>query len=161
MTESKIDIRNGSLFPWHFQFIAGLILLAGIALVIGKPAVGSVLVIAAGFILTAATGTEIDATKKRYREYTSFYFIIKSGKWKMYNGVEKIFINGSKVTSQTYTARTTHSSTFVNEEFNGYLKLTDGTKVHLITSRKKEKLAVTLGKAASFLNCPLQDNTVA
>ena len=160
MTESKIDIRSGSLFPWHFQLIAVLILIAGVTLILEKPMMGSILVVASGFILSAAPGTEIDKSKNRYREYTSFYFFMKGGKWKNFSGAEKIFINKAKSSSQTYTAHTNHSSTFINEEFNGYLKLNDGTKIHLMSSRKKEKLVASLTQAASFLNCPLQDNTL-
>lgn len=160
MTNSKIDIRNGSLFPWHFQFIAGLILLAGALLIFEKPGIGLILLVAAGFILSAASGTEIDKLGNRYREYTSFYFLIRGGKWKAFNGAEKIFINSSQNSSQMYTAHTSHSSTFVNQEFNGYLKLNDGTKILLISSRKKEKLTTMLNQAASFLKIPLQDNTI-
>ena len=161
MTEFKLDIRNETLFPWHFQFIAALILITGVALLAsGRPMVGSILLIASGFILTAASGTEIDKSKNRYREYSSFYFIIKSGKWKSFNGAEKIFINKAKSSTQMHTARTNHSATFFKEEYNGYLKLTDGTKIHLSSNRKKERLAAKLNQAASFLNCPLQDNTL-
>lgn len=160
MTESKLDVRGGSLFPWHFQLIGVLILIAGIVLIAGKSLVGGVLVIASGFILTAASGTEIDKPKNRYREYTAFYFILKSGKWKTLNGAEKIFINSVKKNARMYTAHTSHSSVFVNPEFNGYLKLADGTKIHLLTSHKKEKLVATLTQAASFLQIPLQDNTI-
>ncbi len=126
----------------------------------GKPVVGLMLIVAGGFILTAASGTDIDTSKNIYREYTSFYFILKSGKWKKYNGAEKLFINSSKKSTQMYTAHTNQSSVFTNLEFNGYLKLNDGTKIHLLTSGKKEKLVATLKKAASFLHVPLQDNTV-
>lgn len=160
MTETKIDIRSGTLFPWHFQLIAALILIAGVSLLIGKPVVGSILIVAAGLILTAASGTEIDRSKNMYREYTEFYFILKSGKWKKFNGAEKLFINSSKKSTQMHTAHTNHSSIFTDLEFNGYLKLNDGTKIHLLTSRKKEKLTSVLNKAASFLHVPLQDNTV-
>lgn len=161
MTQTKIDIRSGSLFPWHFQLIAVLIIIAGIALIAEKTVVGSVLIIASGFILSAASGVEIDKAKNRFREYTSFYFIIKSGKWKKFSGAEKVFINGAKKSSRMYTAHTNHSSVFVHQEYNAYLKLNTGDKIYLLTSRKKEKLAVTVGKAASFLDCPVQDNTLA
>ena len=88
MTDIKIDIRSGSLFPWHFQLIAVLILIAGITLIIEKPMIGSGLIVASGFILSAASGVEIDKSKNRLREYTSFYFIIKGGKWRKYPGAE-------------------------------------------------------------------------
>lgn len=121
---------------------------------------GSVLIVAGGFILTAASGTEVDKSRHMYREYMSFYFILKNGKWRKFNGAEKIFINSSKKSTRMYTSHTNHSSVFTDQEFSGYLKLHDGTKIHLLTSRKKEKLAATLGEAASFLNCPVQDNTL-
>jgi hypothetical protein len=160
MTETKIDIRNTSLFPWHFLLLAVLIMMAGIIMLFSKPMIGFVLITAAGFILTAGSGTEIDKGKNMYREYSSFYFSIKSGKWKKFNGAEKLFINSSKKNTQMHTAHTNHSSVFTDLEFNGYLKLNDGTKIHLLTSRKKEKLAATLRSAASFLQVPLQDNTI-
>lgn len=124
-----------------------------------KPIIGLVLVLLPGFILSAATGTEIDKARNTYREYTSFYFLMKSGKWKKFSGAEKIFINTAKKSTTMYSARANHASTFVNVEFNGYLKLNDGTKIYLLSSRKKEKLTATLNKAASFLQIPLQDNT--
>jgi hypothetical protein len=77
-----------------------------------------------------------------------------------YLGAEKIFINSAKTTTRAYTAHTNHSAIFTGDEYNGYLKLIDGTKIHLLNSTKKEKLTTTLGKVASFLNVPLQDNTV-
>lgn len=120
---------------------------------------GSVLIVAAGLVLSAAEGTEIDTSKNRYREYTSFYFMLKTGKWKSFDGAEKLFMNRSKTSMQMYTAHTNHASVFTNQQFTGYLKLTNGTKIHLLTSRKKEKLAATLNEAASFLNIPVQDNT--
>lgn len=161
MNQTKLDIRNGTLFPWHFQLIAVLILVAGITLLLQKPAMGSVLVVAAGFILSAADGTEIDLKKGKYREYQSFYFFIRGGKWKKFPGAEKVYINSARSTTRAYTAHTNHSSTFTNTEYNGYLKLTSGEKIHLINTTKKEKLTTTLRKVASFLNCPVQDNTLA
>lgn len=159
MTDTKLDIRKGALFPWHFQLLALLILFAGIVLIISKPGMGLILMVAAGFILTAASGTVIDLSKNKYREYTSFYFALKGGTWKKFNGAEKIFINSTKKSTRAYTAHTNHSSVITHQEYNGFLKLTDGTKIHLLASRKKEKLTPVLNNAASFLRVPLQDNT--
>lgn len=160
MNSNKVDIRNSTLFPWHFQLIAALILVAGFALLVEKPVMGCVLVVAAGFILTAADGTEIDLTQNRYREYSAFYFLLRSGKWKKFPGAEKIFINQAKSTTKAYTAHTNHGSVFTRTEYNGYLKLMNGEKVHLLNSTKKEKLTTTLTQVASLLRCPLQDNTL-
>lgn len=159
MTKTKIDIRSGSLFPWHFQLIAVFILIAGITLFIQKPVVGSILVLASGFMLSASSGIEIDKAKNKYREYMSFYFILKNGKWRKFTGAEKVFINNSNVSSTLYTARTNQRAVFKKIEYNAYLKLTDGTKIHLASNTKKEKLVATMNQATSFLNIPLQDNT--
>jgi hypothetical protein len=88
------------------------------------------------------------------------FFFIKSGKEIKYNGIEKIFINSTKVKQQMHTAHTNHSSIFTNLEFNGYLKLDNGEKLHLLTKRKKEKLLHELKKIALFLDVQI-DDTVA
>lgn len=160
MNQSIIDIKAGRLFPWQFLVIGALITLCALVLVATKPLVGLLLLMIGGFILTASEGTDIDGTQKRYREYTS-YFFIKNGKWITFDAAEKLFINSVRKSAKMYTASTLNSSTFVNTEFNGYLKLSDGTKLHLLSHTKKEKLATVLQNVASLLNIPIQDNTLA
>lgn len=164
MPETKIDIRSGTLFPWHFQLIAILILTSGVLLIADKPVMGSVLMVAGGFILTAASGTEIEPSQNRYREYMSFYFILKNGKWKKFNGAEKIYINSSKIRAvmhPTHMSLANPSSVFKYTEYNAYLKLLDGAKIHLASNTNKEKLTASLNRAASFLQIPIQDNTLS
>lgn len=127
-----------------------------------RPAISLVLIFASGFILSSSSGTEVDKLKNRYREYLSFYFILKNGKWKKFNGAEKVFINSSKIKAvmhPTHMSLANPSSVFKYDEFNAYLKLVDGTKIHLASNTKKEKLVSVSNRAASFLKCPLQDNT--
>jgi hypothetical protein len=120
--------------------------------------VGVVMAIAGGFVITASSGTQIDKNRKTYREYTSYYFI-KRGKRKPYEAAEKLFINSSKTSSRMYAAHSTQSSVFVNQEYDGYLKLNDGTKLYLLSKKNKEKLATELNRIANFLNVPVLDNT--
>jgi hypothetical protein len=160
MNSPTLNIKAGLLFPWQFLVIGALMMIGGLSFIPTKPMVAGVLLLAGAFIVTAREGTEIDGLQKRYREYTTFFFLFKKGAWKSFPAAEKVFLNAAKVTSQVHTAHTNHSATFKNTEYNGYLKLADGTKLHLLTHRKKEKLVRVLQNVASFLKIPFQDNTL-
>lgn len=158
MHKNKIDIRTGTLFPWHFQLVAVLVLIISLVLIVERTVLSISLMIGSIFIFSGYSGVEIDKEKNLYREYMSF-FLIKSGKKVKYPGVEKIFVSTSKIKQQLYTAHTSHSSIFTNIEFNGYLKFDNGRKIHLLSRRKKESLIIVLKRIAVFLNAPLEDNT--
>jgi hypothetical protein len=158
--QRKIDIRYGSLFPWPFQVMAGIILLIAISLILERTIMSLVLIGICGSILSASEGTEIDIDGKDYVEYTSFLFFIKSGTREKFLGMEKVFINTSKTKQQFYTAHTTKSSIFENIEYNAFLKFDDGRKVHLLQKRRKEALLTKINKIATILEVPVEDHTV-
>lgn len=158
MTSEKINIRYGSLFPWTFQLIAVIVLIAGLSLIVERPVLSICLVFFSGFILSGSEGTEIDKGEKTYRDYKSFFFL-KSGSQVKYSGIEKIFVNTSKSRQTVHTAHTNNSSIFENTEFNGFLKFDDGTKIQLLQKRKKADLLRALDEIAKFLNVPVEDNT--
>ena len=86
---------------------------------------------------------------------------MKSGDKKKYSGIEKIFVSTSKTKRQEfYTVHTNHSSIFENLEFNGFLKFNNGEKIQLLRKRKKSELIKELKRVATFLNVPIEDNTV-
>lgn len=154
----KIDIRYGSLFPWPFQFIAGIVLIIAASLIIERTIVAFAFVILCGLVLTASEGTEIDLKEQTFREYKSFFFI-KTGTKEQYSGIEKIFINAFKSRQQMYTAHTTKSSIYENIEYNAFLKFDDGTKVQLLQRRKKADLMKRVKKIASELDVLVDDQT--
>jgi hypothetical protein len=158
MIKNKIDIKYGSLFPWPFLFIGGIVLIIGLALLFENTLASIVLISVGGFILSGSEGTEIDKAAKRYKEYNSFFFI-KSGENVAYSGIEKIFINTSKSKQRMYTAHTMHGSVYENVDYNGFLKFNDGTKIHVLRKRRKEDLLKALEKIASFLDVQIEDNT--
>jgi hypothetical protein len=147
------------LFPWHFQFLAVIVLIVSLALITERTVLSVVLMAASVFILSGHSGIEIDKKENYYREYNSF-FLIKLGEKIKYAGIEKIYVNTSKMREQLYTAHTSHSSVFINMEFNGYMKFEDGTKVHVLSRRKKADLTKALKKISQFLNVRVEDNTV-
>ncbi len=160
MNKNTIDVKTGILFPWPFLFLAVILLIVSVSLIAAKTVVAIVLAIGSMVVLSGYSGIEIDTSQKVYREYMSFLFI-KSGKKISYDGIEKIFINTSKVRRQMFTAHTTKSSIYSNVEFNGYLKFDDGTKVHLLSKRQKEKLIKHLNKIAAVLQVQIEDNTAS
>ena len=156
MAQNIIDIKTGNLFPWPFQVLAVILSLIGLSVIAGQLVLGLCLLGASMFVFSGYSGIEIDKANGSYREYLSFLFL-KSGKKIKYGAIEKIFINSSKVKQQMHTAHTSHSSIFTDIEFNGYLKLENGDKIHLLTKRKKEKLVLELNKIALFLNVQIDD----
>jgi hypothetical protein len=157
--KKRIDIRYGSLFPWPFQFIAGIVLIIAATLIVERTIAAIAFMLLSGLVITASEGTEIDLFNKTFLEYKSFFFI-KSGTKENYSGMEKIFINTSKTKQQLYTAHTTKSSIYENIEYNAFLKFDDGTKVHLLQKRKKAHLMKRVDKFAAELDVPVEDQTV-
>src|SRR5688500_18162288 len=109
--KATIDIKSGSLFPWHFMLIAAIVLLAELSLITERTLWSLILIALSGFILSGYSGTEIDVDRHYLREYRSFFFV-KSGKRMRFNSIEKIYINKSKTTQKVHTAHTNHSSVF-------------------------------------------------
>lgn len=157
--KDAVDIKSGKLFPFQFLVLAGIFLLAGLAVAIPHPIIGTILIITGAIILTADEGTEITPASNSYREYNSFLFI-KTGKDKRYPQLEKIFINRAMVTQKVYTAHTMSSSTFSGVEYNAYLKFSDGVKIFLLSGKNKSRMKDRLQGVARTLNIPLQDNSL-
>jgi hypothetical protein len=155
---NKIDVKFGLLFPWQFLFLAGLVLIISISLLADRtiPAIGLIAVCV--LVLSAYSGTEINNAEKVYREYNAFFFI-KKGKHIKYDSIERIFINRGTSSQRVHTAHTNHSSQFKNEEFNAFIKFEDGTKIHLLTKRNKQKLLLALEKISATLQVPVVDTT--
>ena len=159
-TDSKIDIKFKSLFPWQFLFLAGVIFFAALAFLSEGVLISLVLIAGSMFVLTSFNGTEIDTANKYYREYTALFYFLRSGKKIKYMRIEKLYINRSKVAQRMYSARTTQSSTFSNTEYNAYVKFDNDQKIQLLNKRNKETLVRELEKVSAFLKVPITDNTV-
>ena len=160
MQGEKIDVKFGLLFPWHFLFLAALVLIVGFSLLADRTVLGLILITGSVFVLSGYSGTEINLSEKAYREYNAFLFI-KTGEWKRYDSIEKIFVNSAITRQRMYSAHTSISSEFTREELNAFLKFSDGSKVLLLTRRNKKKLLHALGKVAATLRVPVVDNTEA
>lgn len=157
-TSKVLDVRFGNLLPWPFHFLAGGALLAALLLGFQNPLIALVLVTGSLFVLTAAEGTEIDLAGKRYREYTSLFFV-KTGEWLLFDEIEKIYVNKNKVRQRMSAYRTGLTSEFVYAEFSAFLKFNDEETIQLKKFKDKDKLMRHAKIWAASLNVPLHDNT--
>lgn len=159
-SQLQFDFKFGFLLPWTFRFLGGLLILASI-LLIQKSSGLSLLLGPPGLImLFSSEGTEINHTERLYREYTSFIFF-KTGKFKAYQSIDKIFINQNQQSQKMYSTHTNQSSTFNSVIFNGYIKFASGEKVHLKAEKNKAKLIKNLERLSIPLNLAIVDNTLA
>ena len=158
MVNNIIDVRAGRLFPFQFLILGGILLLAGVVVVVNHPIIAAILILPGLLILTAYEGTEINPYARTYREYNSFLFI-KSGKSKRYTSLDGIYIHKAKVSQKMFTPRTMNSSIFTHIEYNAYLK-TDTEKIFLTGDRNKMKLLERARSIATLLNTSVADHAV-
>lgn len=152
-----MDFKSGKLFPWQFQLIAVAFLIGGLVVVVSAPYVTPFLILIALLIFTAQRGIEFDTTKKIYRAYNSF-LLIKTGQALKFDQVEKIYINGSKVSQKIYS-RANMATTFNNLEYDAYLMFNNSEKVFLFSSKNKKDVLNKLESLSDFFQLEVTDNT--
>lgn len=158
MGNQILDIKSGKIFPFQFQILGGIFLIIGLSLVILNPLVSPLLLLPGIGLFAGRRGFEFDTDRNRYREYTAFLFV-KFGGWREYHAAEMLYVNAANVSQQIYT-QITVASTVRNVEYNAYLKLGDGTKLHLLSSRNKAALMRKLAEIAIFFRLEVVDNTI-
>lgn len=158
MQKDCIDIKNGSLFPWYFKVLAACMVIGAITLLLTNLLLAMILLFIGLIILTGYSGIIIDEKEKTYKEYNSFLFF-KRGITKNFDSVEKIYVNQNRASQKIYTAHTLNSKTFNNIIFDGYLKFSDGTKVHLMAKKDKNVLMNKLKPITELLGVDIFDNT--
>lgn len=154
----KIDLVSGRLFPWYFQLAGALTLIAGVTFFQSNLILALVLIFVSLLIFTGSSGIEIDPTSTTYRPYYSFLFL-KTGKFRKYEGIERIYINANTVSQRVFTAHTNSSTTFKNVDFDAYIKFNNGVKEYIMTKRNKDILVSKLKGVAEALEAPFVDNT--
>lgn len=107
--------------------------------------------------MTTRYGIQIDPAARRYREYIKILGL-HSGAWKLYDSIEKVFVNPVK-SSQTMTTRGNYRTEIVTNEYMAFLKFGNGTRVELDEDSNKEKLLARLTRYNTVLQTTIADNT--
>jgi uncharacterized membrane protein YcgQ (UPF0703/DUF1980 family) len=126
-----------SMFMFPLHYVIGLILLT-ISMV----------------IFTTHYRLRIDLNNKSYHDYL-WILGLKHGEKGKFESVEHLFIKKSKV-SQTMSLRAA-STTITKNVFDGYLKFSEGNKIHIATMDNKEELVNKLRAISTKLNTRIID----
>jgi hypothetical protein len=155
MPKSYINIKNGLLFPFQFQILGYVFLLAGLGLIVINIWAGIIFILLGGFIVTAYSGVEFN--DRNFREYNSFFFL-RFGKWEKLEKIEKIFIKKIKK-SQKFYGRANQSSIIRNVIYKAFLKFEDGNTVLLSENKNKINLEKKVQKLNQYFNTEIVDYT--
>jgi hypothetical protein len=125
-------------------FVAHFYWLGLIALVIGAVA------------LTTRYGVEIDFNSKEYQEY--FWILgLRQGKRFPFESIQYLFIKDFRM-SETFNSRV-NSSTIIRDEFRGYVKFSEESKIHILTKDDYNQLVSLLKDLAKQFQVGLVDYT--
>lgn len=150
----KIDFKTSSYFPGHI-ILTGIFLLAlGLAVISMYMIAGLVLCFISLVILTTHYRLNIDLNNKAYHDYL-WILGFRTGEKGKFNTIQYLFITSSNVT-QTMHLRVA-SSTIRKEVFDGYLKFSEGNKIHLLTMDSKERLTKKLKNISAQLKVRVID----
>jgi len=152
-----INLIAERLFPFQFQLFGVLLLIGGLITIIGFPYVSPLLILLSLMIFTGYRGVQLKPEEKLYRSFNSF-FLLKFGKWKVYDSVEKIYINPVK-TSQRIYSRVTEGIDVKGLEYHAFMLFNNNTKEFLASNKKKNKLINKLKPLSQAFQLNIIDNT--
>ena len=156
--ELQFDFKFGFFFPWTFRFLGALAAVGSVFLLINFNWLGLPLLFVGLLIIFSYEGAEVDHQKKVYKEYAS-WLVIKTGKWRTYDAIDKVYINKIHETQRMYSAHTSKSSIFSNAVYHGYLKFSSNEKILLLSKKNKANMVKRLEGFAKAVGVPLVDNT--
>lgn len=153
----SIDLRTSSYFSTSWKLAGIVFVLAGLLIVFVNIFIGVALLIVGILIVTTHYRISVDFNNHTYHDYV-WVLGIKNGQKGKFDRIEYVFITRSKV-SQTLASRATQS-TFVRDEFNGYLKFSEDLKIHLRSDESKKDLTNAMQHFAMKFGCELVDYSI-
>jgi hypothetical protein len=154
---NPIDMKVSSYFSIAWRMAGIILAFAGLAIVFTSIFIGIPLVLVGVLIITTHYRLTVDFNRHTYRDYV-WILGIKNGDKGHFEEIQYIYVTRSKV-SQTLASRATQTS-FVRDEFNGYLKFSEQVKIHLGSDASKKDLINTMQNIASKLKCKVVDYTI-
>ncbi len=134
---NTIDFKTSAYFPGTILFLGVLLGIVGLFIVITKTIVGLILILLCLIIFTTHYRLKIDFDSKEFYEYL-WILGIKHGDKGKFETMEYLFITKNKI-SQTMN-HMAGSSTLKKEVYDGYLKFSETSKIHLATFDHKKDL---------------------
>lgn len=156
MNQRTYTYKTGKYFSAGGRVMGWITSALGMIMVLNGYAAGWVLVPAGLLTLLAYYMVEFDLQQKTYREGV-LLLVLRFGKKRPLPGFDFLFL---KKNSYTRMAESRGSNTqFKLEKYDGYVKLSDGTKLHLLQQSQKEAAMQQLKTVANDLGTQLRDLT--
>lgn len=152
-----IDFKVSGYFSMTFLILGGILVFFGlIALLESLWLLGLLLWLVSLLIFTTHYRLRIDVETKTFHDYL-WVLGMKHGEKGKFDAVEYLFIKKAKV-SQTMSVKVA-STTIEKDVYDGYLKFSDGNKIHLLTKDSKVALQKRLNVIAEKLQTKITDYT--
>lgn len=149
--ESKIDIKQEHLLPFHIRILGFFLMFFGI-LGFGMSLfllirygqsdwllwLSPLFAVIGVFLFFSHYRLEIDPSAKTYTIVTKMPFI-RSGKPEAFNYISKIYINPVKEIT-TFTSRAAQRYDTSKQLYKAFMKLDNGDKIHMDTDTNEQKL---------------------
>jgi hypothetical protein len=148
------DFRTSAYFSSGVIFFGVILAFIGLWVIINQIIVGTIILGISVIIFSTHYRLNIDFAQKTFHDYV-WILGIKHGEKGKFENLEYIFINKSKV-SQTMSLKAV-STTLRKDVFDGYLKFSDGSKIHLMTMDDKADVIQKLKTISHKLNLKVID----
>ena len=153
----NVDFKTSAYFSLPFLLVAGALDLFGlIALIEGLWLLGLLLWFVSLLVFTTHYRVAINFIDNTFHDYL-WVLGMKIGEKGTFDALEYVFIKKANV-SQTVHARVA-TTTIQKEVYDGYLKFSNGTTIHLATKDSREALLRTLRIITEKLQTKLVDYT--
>lgn len=151
---NQIDFHTSPYFPGSLRTL-GVFLLVGV-FIPGHVFLKLTFVFIGTLLITTHYRLRFDLSRKQYFDYV-WILGFRSGSWDRFDRVEYLFIKRNRMRqnlNSMMTSRTIHVAVY-----DGYLRISEKNKIHLLTSRHKDVVVKKLRALASLLRVDILDYT--
>jgi hypothetical protein len=155
MEESgRVDFHTSPYFPGSLRFLAVLMILQLLIPIHWLP---KLVTVAIGLVmLTSHYRLCFDLRQKRYSHYV-WVLGFRLGDWYHFDHIEYLFLKQNRMRQNLNSM--TRSTTIYLDVYDGYLRISEAHKIHLITSRAKEPVKKKLLALGQLLQVDVVDYT--
>lgn len=153
--DNRIDFHTSSYFPQSIRAAAVLALLTVFLPAVHFLAKFAVVLVSLA-VLTAHYRLRFDSLNKEYFDYV-WFLGLRWGEYGRFEKIEYLFIKRNKVKQTVYSMMS--AATIHSERYDGYLRISENNKIHLLSSRSKETVLKRLKSLALLLDVDILDYT--
>lgn len=147
-----LDFHTSPYFPGSLRALGATLLL--ILFIPGHILVKIPFFLLGVILITSHYRLRFDLIHKAYYDYV-WVLGLRFGRWEKFDRVEYLFIKRNKMRQNMNSM--TSSTTIHMAVYDGYLRISEQNKIHLLTSRNKETVLKKLKALANLLQVDILD----